>query len=197
MKNAETAKYARLNELAAKGGVVIFGGSADRDIPLCELKQAFELETMLYNRSVDGISVNDACSIYDECVAPLAPATVLLHIGEADMRLFAEDPVTFERKYRELIKHIKDSDRKCCVVVVSLANTEGSADIAEMNRHLKYIAESERCQYGDVAAKKLWDPRQTQGVMSFLNAMGFGGARRQPIYDLIRILFCSCAAKTV
>lgn len=197
MKNAETAKYVKLNELAAQGGVAILGGSADREIPLCELKQAFGLEAMLYNRSVDAISVNNAVEIYDACVAPLAPETVLLHIGDADIRLFADDSSRFDQKYRELVKHIRDNDSKCGIVIVSLANPDGSADVAELNRHLKYIAESERCQYGDIAAKKVWNPRETRGVMTFLNAMGFGGARHQPIYDLIRILFCSCAAKTV
>lgn len=197
MKNAETAKYAKLNELAAQGGVVILGGAADREIPLCELKQAFGLETMLYNRSVEGISVNNAAELYDACVAPLAPETVLLHIGDADIRLFASDPDRFVQKYRELVGHIRKNDPSCGIVVVSLANPDDSADIAEMNRHLKYIAESERCQYGDIAAKKVWNPRETRGVMAFLNAMGFGGARHQPIYDLIRILFCSCAVKTV
>lgn len=197
MKNAETAKYVKLNELAAQGGVAILGGAADREIPLCELKQAFGLEAMLYNRSVDAISVNNAVEIYDACVAPLAPETVLLHIGDADIRLFAEDSARFDQKYRELVKHIRDNDSKCGIVIVSLANPDGSADVAELNRHLKYIAESERCQYGDIAAKKVWNPRETRGVMAFLNAMGFGGARHQPIYDLIRILFCSCAAKTV
>lgn len=197
MKNTETAKYAELNQLAAQGGVAILGGAADRDIPLCELKQAFGLETMLYNRSVEGISVNNAVEIYDTCVAPLAPETVLLHIGEADIRLFAGDPAGFDRKYREIVKHIRACDRRCGVVIVSLANPEGAADISEMNRHLKYIAESEQCQYGDIAAKKMWNPGETRGVMAFLNAMGLGGARHQPIYDLIRILFCSCSAKTV
>ena len=197
MKNAETEKYMKLNELAAQGGVVIMGGASDCGIPLCELKQAFGLDAMLYNRSVAGVSVTNAVRIYSDCVAPIAPATVLLHIGDSDTQLFAEDPAQFDQKYRELVKYIRSSDRKCNVVVVSLANPDDSADIAEMNRHIKYIAESEQCQYGDIAAKKVWNPRETQGVMSFLNAMGFGGARHQPVYDLIRILFCSCAAKTV
>ena len=197
MKNAETVRYEKLNELAAKGGVVILGGAADCEIPLCELKQAFGLETMLYNRSVEGISVNDAIEIYDACVAPLAPETVLLHIGEADLRLFADDAAMFDQKYRELVQHIRANDRRCGIVVVSLANPEGSAEIAEMNRHLKYIADSEQCQYGDIAARRLWNPKETRGVMSFLNAMGLGGARHQPVYDLIRILFCSCAARPV
>ena len=197
MKNTETVRYAKLNELAAQGGVVILGGAADREIPLCELKQAFGLEAMLYNRSVEGISVNNAIEIYDACVAPLVPETVLLHIGEADVRLFAGDVAIFDQKYRELVKHIRANDHRCGIVIVSLANPDGSAEIAEMNRHLRYIADSEQCQFGDIAARKLWNPRETRGVMSFLNAMGLGSARHQPVYDLIRILFCSCAVRPV
>lgn len=197
MKNAEAARFVKLNELAAHGGVAILGGAADREIPLCELKQAFGLEAMLYNRSVAGLSVNNAAEIYDTCVAPLLPSTVILHIGDADMELFAEDAAMFDQKYRELVKHIRENTRKCGIVIVSLANTDVSANVAEMNRHLKYIAESEHCQYGDIAAQKVWNPGETRSVMAFLNAMGLGGARHQPIYDLVRILFCCNAAKTV
>ena len=39
---AEIKKYSALNELAEKGGTVIFGGTTDVNIPLCELKQTFD-----------------------------------------------------------------------------------------------------------------------------------------------------------
>lgn len=97
MKNAEAARFVKLNELAAHGGVAILGGAADREIPLCELKQAFGLEAMLYNRSVAGLSVNNAAEIYDTCVAPLLPSTVILHIGDADMELLPKMPPCLTR----------------------------------------------------------------------------------------------------
>lgn len=52
----EIKNYQALNELADQNGLVIFGGTEDRKIPLCELKQAFDLESNLYNRSISNLS---------------------------------------------------------------------------------------------------------------------------------------------
>ena len=84
----EIKKYSVLNDLAEKGGTVIFGGKEDKYIPLCELRQAFELGSNYYNRSFENLSIANAAELYLSSVAPLAPETVLLHIGENDLDLF-------------------------------------------------------------------------------------------------------------
>lgn len=192
MYGNEIKKYQALNELAEQNGIVIIGGEEDKEIPLCELKQAFELNSNLYNRSVTNLSVNNALEIYDTCVAELNPESVLLHIGTADISLFKENSSEFDRKYRELIEHIRTSNRKCNIAIISLKNHEENSDIAEINKHLKYIAESERCEFGDISAKRVWNPKQTKDVVSFVYSIGFVHAlkNKRPIYDLVKILFC-------
>lgn len=192
MFKSDIKKYNTLNGIAETNGIVIFGGKEDKEIPLCELRQAFAINSNLYNRSVDGLSVNDAITIYDACIAPLIPETVLLHIGEADLTRFEENSADFDQKYRELITHIRLLNKKCRIAVISLKNYGNAADIAEMNRHLKYIAESEQCEFGDIAAKRIWNPKGTKDVVSFVYDIGFVRPLRnkRPIYDLVRILFC-------
>lgn len=196
MLKQEMERYAALNALAEKGGTVILGGSADREIPLCELKQAFALNVDLYNRSISDLSVRTAIEVYDACVAPLAPESVLLHIGAADAEFFAEHPADFDQKYRELIEHIKAADPKCSIAIIALRNPDEAANITEMNKHLKYIAESERCEYGDIAAKRVWNPKETRDVVSFVYSTGFVRPlkNKRPMYDLVKILFCSVGA---
>lgn len=185
-------KYNVLNDIAVQNGIVIFGGKEDKDIPLCELRQAFAIDSKLYNRSVDGLSVINAITLYDACAAPLIPETLLLHIGEADLNHFEENPADFDQKYRELIAHIRLLNKKCRIAVISLKNYGDDADIAEMNRHLKYIAESEHCEFGDIAAKRIWNPKGTKDVVSFVYDIGFIRPlkNKRPIYDLVKILFC-------
>jgi hypothetical protein len=192
MESRELNRYFSLNQLAGKGGTVILGGTEDRNIPLCELKQAFELEDDLYNRSVTGVSVEQAVEVYDACVAPLSPDTVLLHIGEADLPLFEKNAAAFDDAYRRLIAHIRSFNKKCRVVVITLRNPTKAPLVAEMNRHLKYLAESERCDYSDISGRMVWNPVETKEVFSFVNTIGLTGALRnkRPIYDLIKILFC-------
>ena len=185
-------KYQALNALAEQNGIVIFGGTADGDIPLCELKQAFSLNTNLYNRSIANLSVNTALEVYDACVANLNPETVLLHIGAADLQFFAENPSAFGQKYRELISHIRTFHKKCSIAIISLKNPEKSNIVSEMNQYLKYIAESEQCEYGDISSKRLWNPKSTKDVVSFIYSIGFVHplTNKRPIYDLVKILFC-------
>ena len=192
MREAEIKNYTKLNELAEKGGIVIFGCGVDKDIPTCEIRQAFAVESKIYNRSFESVSVNGALSIYKETVDSLSPETVLLHIGKTDMDFFAESPVEFDNKYRELIGYIKSQNKKCRIAIVSLRNYDSDPQIEEINKHLKYIADSEQCEYGDIATKKVWNPKATIDAVSFVYSIGFVHPlkNKRPLYDLVKSFFC-------
>lgn len=192
MFNLEANNYKALNELAEHDGIVIFGGNNDMTIPLCELKQAFSIESNLYNRSFRELSIENAIEIYDSCIAPLEPETVLLHIGEADLDYFEESPSNFDQKYIELIAHIKNYNKKCKIAIISLKNENNSAAIFELNKHLKYISQCEHCEFGDITSKHVWNPQGTKDTISFIYSMGFVRPlkNRHPLYDLVKILFC-------
>ena len=192
MLQNEINKYLALNKIAENNETVIFGGTEDREIPLCELKQAFELNSNFYNRSISELSVKDAVEIYNACIASLKPETIFLHIGDADLEFFTEHPANFDQTYRDLIETVKTSNPKCNIVIVSLKNPEDKADIAEINKHLKYIAESERCEYGDISTRRVWNPRETKDIISFVYSTGFVRPlkNKRPVYDLVKILFC-------
>ncbi len=188
----EIKKYSVLNDLAEKGGTVIFGGKEDKDIPLCELRQAFELGSNYYNRSFENLSIANAAELYLSSVAPLAPETVLLHIGENDLDLFENNPDKFLELYRELVCKIKSESRDCYIAIVSLKNYDNDSLIAKLNERLKYLADSERCEFVDVSQKKVWNPRSTKDAISFICSLGFvrNLKSHEPVYDLARTLFC-------
>lgn len=192
MREAEIKSYEKLNELAEQGGIVIFGSGADKDIPTGEIRQAFAVESKIYNRSFENLSVTEAVSIYKKVIAPLAPETVMIHIGEADLGIFAEKPTEFDNKYLELIKVIKAQNKKCSIAVVSLKNYDSDPKIAEMNKHLKYVADSEKCEYGDISVKKVWNPKASMDAASFVYSIGFVHPlkNKRPLYDLVKMLFC-------
>lgn len=190
MYTAEIKKYTFLNEIAERVGTVIFGGSEDAAIPTGELHQAFDMETALYNRSFRNLSIEDAIRLYDSCVLPLRPQTLLLHIGEADLGDFAKDSGAFDEKYRQLIAHIRRQDRKCSIAIISLKNQDGRQEIAEMNRHLKHLADSEQCDFFDISEKTLRNPHAMKQI-SFLHTTGFTRRvpSRQPVANMVRILY--------
>lgn len=192
MFEKEIRKYQSLNKLAESNGIVIFGSEEDLSIPFGELKQAFEIESKIYNRSVADLSVKDATKIYDQCVAQIYPETVLLHIGMADIELFKASPAEFDSMYRNLVAHIKACNPKTRIAVVSLRNFENDEVLASVNKHLHYIAESEHCEYGDISSRRVWNPKNTKDAYSFAYSVSFVNPfiNQKPIYDLIKILFC-------
>lgn len=187
-----TKKYKALNEIAEQNGILIFGGTEDREIPLCEIKQAFALNSNLYNRSVANLSVTDASEVYAACASELNPKTVMLHIGITDIKLFEENIQQFEQKYRELIEKIREKNNKCHIAIVSFKNPDETSGITALNKQLEYIAQSEQCEYCDISAKRIWNPKQTKDVVSFVYSMGFVQPlkNKRPIYDLAKMLFC-------
>ena len=192
MFEEKIAKYKSLNQLAEADGTVIFGGSSDTNIPLGELKQAFALSDTIYNRSFSQLSVTDAAKIYCECVAELCPDTVLLHIGDADVSDFAGNEVAFEENYRTLIGTIREKNKDCRIVIVSLKNYDNDITVAEINKLLGEIADSEKCEFEDISAKRVWNVKESSETASFLYNIGFVRPLhiKRPLYNLVRILFC-------
>ena len=193
MRESEIKKYQKLNNLAQANGIVIFGGKEDTNIPLCEIRQAFNVEENMYNRSFTDLSIEDAILVYDNCVSSISPETVFIHIGDCDIDMLKEKPAEFDNKYRELIKHIHAQNKKCRIAVVSLRNYDSNPEIADVNKHLKYIADSERCEFGDISKRHVWNPKSSMDAASFVRTIGFVRTLKvqRPLYDLIRMLFCS------
>lgn len=192
MREYETKRYQQLNEISEPQGIVIFGNGKDTCIPIGELRQAFCVDSKIYNRSFENLSIKDATNIYKESVAILSPETLLIHIGECDLDFFSENPVAFDNKYRELIQYVKLHTPKCRIGIVSLKNYKNDVQIEAMNKHLKYIANSELCEYGDISNKKVWNPKNTMETSAFIYSLGFVHPlkNKRPLYDLIKILFC-------
>lgn len=192
MNTYDIKKYKKLNTFATPNGIVIFGGSQAKNIPLCELKQAFAIEPDMYNRSITSLSIRDAGLVYEECILPLAPETILLHIGETDLDFFEKNPTGFDTEYHALLTRIKTHTPTCRIAIVSLRNYDNNPVITDLNTHLRYIADSEQCEYGDIAEKKVWNPKNTKDMVSFVYSTGFVRPLhiKRPLYDLIKILFC-------
>ena len=187
----EMKEYTTLNSLASRGGTVLFGGTEDGRIPVGELKQAFCLDMEFYNRSVSGLSVRNAALIYAECAAGLQPDCVLLHIGAEDIGFFEHFPTDFDRGLRELIACVRGEDRPRRIAVISLENPDNAPVVKALNKHLRYVAEAERCEFCDISSRRLWNPQATREVVSFVHDLGFMRPlkTKKPLFDIIKILY--------
>lgn len=191
MRTLELKKYQRLNEIAEQGGIVIFGSDEDMSIPVGELRQAFSIESKMYNRSFSNLSIRDALEVYKKIIEPLEPETLLLHIGSSDLAFFSENPTEFDNKYRELLGKIRLENPKIRIAIVSLRNYTEDPQIQEMNTHLKYIADSEKCEYGDISNKRVWNPQNTIDMISFIYSLNYVRHlnNKRPLHDLVKMTF--------
>lgn len=179
-------KYQTLNSFANVGGAVVFGGAADLDVPFDELKQSFNVDYAIYNRSVAGLTVADASSVYDAVVAPLRPSKLMLRLGEADLEAFEKNADEFIRLYRATIDHIRSLNKKCEIAIVSVGSDANSSTVADMNNRLNALADSERCFFENVETTS---PAMKETV-SFVYSTGFFTPFvSTPIHSLAKILY--------
>lgn len=180
----EISEYTLLNEYVVKGSVVLFGGSSDKNIPVCELKQSFGMNANMYNRSLSELSVKDAYDAYKAAVSSMEPECVILHLGEADVNEFSANKDEFVSFYRKLIEYIKKCDKKTRIAVVSLAGE--TEEISEINKILKNVADSEKVEFFDINKLGTFSAVSVKSIASFMYATGF---TKKPLYDVVRLFY--------
>lgn len=185
-EKVEMVKPAEKND-----SVILFGGSKDKEIPVAEIAQDYELNFKMMNRSVYGLSIKDAKKNFRENIEPLNPEAVILHIGEADLDLFSKNNADFDVQYLDLISTVKAQNKNRRIALVSNVCAEDPQVYADMNRHIKAIAESEKCTFVNIDNAKLWNPENTKELMSFMYDLGFDQPLnvKKPLGDIAEILY--------
>ena len=169
--------------------VVLLGGSLDKEIPVAEVAQSFNFNFKMYNRSKYGLSLKDAKKTYLESVEPMNPEAVIIHLGKEDVEMFKNNSADFDVKYLELLSSIKHQNKDRRIALVSLE--EESKVKVEMNRHIKAIAESEKCEFVNMDRAKLWDTEKTKEVTAFMYELGFDSQLKvkKPLGDISKVLY--------
>lgn len=171
--------------------VILFGGSADKEIPVAEIAQSYDFNFPMYNRSFHGLSLKDAKKSFSEKIETMNPEAVILHIGADDLDLFKKNSAEFDIKYIDLISFIKSGNKKRRVALISNLDPVNAHLFDEMNRHIKAIADSEHCTFVDINNAKLWNPESTKELMSFMYNIGFDQPLnvKKPLGDISEILY--------
>ena len=170
-----------------KNAVIVFGGSLDNSIPVEELAKSFDFNFRIFNKSVAELSIKDSLGYFSAYIKPMRPEAMILHIGERDLNLFKANSSEFDSLYIKLIEEIRYTNSKCRLALVSLYNETSNQTVAEMNRHIKAIADSEKCDFIDVENAKLWKPESAKAAIRFAQNMGL--AVKKPLRDIAEILY--------
>lgn len=152
--NHELTSYHQLNSIARKGGIVLFGSTFAKNIPVGELLQSFELDCSLYNRSLTDLSVFDAASVLNDCVLDLEPRRLLIQLGETDLEHGYKNISEIISQYELIINQIQSRLKKCRITLVSVSDPDGNLYPTELNAKIADLASRMGCQYADISTEK-------------------------------------------
>lgn len=147
----EAEEYRKLNEFAVRNGVVLFGSTFAKEIPVGELRQAFDLDLNIYNRSFTDVSIFDAEALLIECVESLAPSKILLQLGETDLERGYRSVPEIIAAYDSLVKSIKKRNRFTDIVIVSVCENSNDIQPSEFNSQLEAMAKKNKCKFADIS----------------------------------------------
>jgi len=192
-KNNETfpkednMNYKELNNIAEKNAVILFGGALDKEIPVTELAESFSFNFKIYNRSDKNISVKNAADFFTNNIKSLEPEGIIIHLGDKDANFFRTNTSDFDGAYLNLLSTVKAANPKCRIAIVSVMNERKDKNINEMNRHIKAIADSEKCDFINLDNAKLWNPKASKASVDFAYNMGLH--IRKPLINVAEILY--------
>ena len=148
---AEKKLFHEINAAAQPGGIVLVGSGTVAHLPLTELAQDCLMETPVHNRSIDGLTVEAAGQMLDECVVELKPAKVIFALGAEEAASDGFDLKAFIDQYEWLLYTV-NSQLHCRIYVASVLSD--APHTQEMNAALKKLAKNTGCQFVDMAAGK-------------------------------------------
>jgi len=183
----ENFNYVEMNKNARTNGVILMGGSFDKQIPVTELAESFEFNFDLYNRSQEKLSLANAKAYYEAAVTPLKPEAVILHLGDEDTEMFKTDSSMFDKAYMELLSTVSAGNKNMRIALVSINNPLKNETIEKMNAHIKALASAFRCTYINLDSAKLWNPKATKAATDFAYSMGLRA--RKPLMNVAEILY--------
>lgn len=183
----EDMNYQELNTVAKKNAVILMGGDLDKQIPVAELAQSFDFNFQIYNRSEEKLSVKQARTFFQDNINAMEPEGIIIHLGDSDMNLFKTNSADFDKYYLTLLAAVKACNKRCRIALVSVNNPNSDKTIAEMNRHIKALADSEKAVFINLDNAKLWNPQAAKASVSFAYCMGL--KVRKPLTDVAEILY--------
>ena len=112
--------YQTLNQVAEAAGVVLFGSTTAANLPLNELLQDFGVSCTVYNRSVEGLTIEQAESYIQPCITPLMPKMILLHFGEEELTAGTQSVDSIIEAYRWLLYQLHTAMPDSRLVLISV-----------------------------------------------------------------------------
>lgn len=170
-----------------KNAVLLLGNERDKKIPCKELSEIFDFNFTLYNKSAEKLSVKNIRNYFTENISQLNPEGLIIHLGENDLELFNKSPAEFDNLYLDFISFIKNQNQVERVALVSVLNQEHNRQLAQMNAHIRAIADAEKCTFVNLESAGLWNPLARKASNDFAYSMGL--RIKKPLKNVCEVLY--------
>lgn len=145
----EVSNYSVLNRYAKENSTVIIGSDYMHNIPIAELKQAFEINCDIYNRSLTGLTINESFEVLNDVIESLNPSKMLIQLGEIEVNNSSVEIESLITQLSDLIASV-NKNKSIRIVLVSLANLDCSSKVNKFNTLLEKLARTTHCQFADI-----------------------------------------------
>ncbi|KUP25537.1 GDSL-type esterase/lipase family protein [Paenibacillus sp. DMB5] len=104
-------RYSMRNKYIKKGQILFVGSSLMEQFPIEEMQAVLNLERIIYNRGIGGITTKDLLSLMNECIFELEPSKIFINIGSNDIAAGLNNGAKeiFLENYKEILLRIKES----------------------------------------------------------------------------------------
>lgn len=148
----EFKRFETLNGLANMGGTVIIGSTFANAIPANELKQTYNIDCDVYNRSIVDLTIFEASELIEKTMKQLKPSRILLNLGETDLELGFSSVKEIVECYEKIINMIHNANKHCKIVIVSVCDNEYNIQPNVLNRDIEALSRKYKCQYADITS---------------------------------------------
>ncbi|MBO7612447.1 MAG: hypothetical protein J6S81_01325 [Treponema sp.] len=81
MMQEKLHEFIALNAMAKNAGIVCFGSSTFAKINMLELAMDCGFNVPLYNRSIEGLTLEDSAEVLQRVIIPLQPSKIFVNFG--------------------------------------------------------------------------------------------------------------------
>lgn len=174
---AKANSMKKINDLTLPGEIVIFGSTYMAGFPIYELVNKYSFENAVYNRSINGLTIEDALEIVENCVIDIRPSKIFLSLGEEDT-----DVTNATEKYACLVTKILSELPDCELYLIGL--TGNSLFSETFNQSIMGLCDGKRVKYVNFITKNL--PETALYKARFRQLSSFFRNRQMTMYDAFR-----------
>lgn len=159
-------RFKDINMMAKKNSAVCFGSTFFADTEFQELAYDCGMDTPVYNRSVEDLTICDAQKVLTEAVYPMKPAKIFVSLGESDIESASFNADDFINKYEWMLL---DIHRNCPASRIYIVSTIcNDLMTREVNVKLEKLATSTGCDYINLAKLEVGDDFSERKIFSTL-----------------------------